>query len=251
MSLPDLLGGGADCGPVNPLQQLGKRIGQDRGAQFDKLQHGPDAAPGRPAAFRSQASAAGPADPAFFASGSVAPFHVDQLRDSLPQLVPHKQWAPSQAVMETSFHRQQLAPVPVSSTSATPAWAQDFLHASRTSAKRTTVQSASNMHPVPAAAAAATVPRGMPPLATQFHHPLHAVPVMGQQPRDSLVSRASSDDLAYVSRTYFGSIDMHLPFCQNQHGTPLSLQLMRKHSSRTSLLRSHLRHSSIPWMPIN
>ena len=31
MSLPDLVSGGAGCGPVNPLQQLGKRFGQDRG----------------------------------------------------------------------------------------------------------------------------------------------------------------------------------------------------------------------------
>jgi hypothetical protein len=32
MSLP-LLVSGADCGPINPLQNLGKRFDQDRGVQ--------------------------------------------------------------------------------------------------------------------------------------------------------------------------------------------------------------------------
>ena len=33
MALPMLVGGGAECGPSNPLQDLSKRFDQDRGIQ--------------------------------------------------------------------------------------------------------------------------------------------------------------------------------------------------------------------------
>ena len=33
MALPMLVGGGAECGPSNPLQGLSKRFDQDRGIQ--------------------------------------------------------------------------------------------------------------------------------------------------------------------------------------------------------------------------
>lgn len=33
MALPMLIGGGAECGPSNPLQGLSKRFDQDRGIQ--------------------------------------------------------------------------------------------------------------------------------------------------------------------------------------------------------------------------
>lgn len=33
MALPMLVGGGAECGPSNPLQGLSKRFDQDRGVQ--------------------------------------------------------------------------------------------------------------------------------------------------------------------------------------------------------------------------
>ena len=102
MSLPDLVGGGAECGPVNPLAQLGKRFGQDRGAQFDTHQDAGSAGSG----FRTQSAARGatPEDAAFFgapAPTSLAPFHVDQMRRALPSVAPN-QW---HADKEASFAR--------------------------------------------------------------------------------------------------------------------------------------------------
>ncbi|SPO26184.1 uncharacterized protein UTRI_02460 [Ustilago trichophora] len=41
MSLSDLVSGGAGCGPSNPLQSIGKRFGQDRGAQQDSFANSP------------------------------------------------------------------------------------------------------------------------------------------------------------------------------------------------------------------
>lgn len=35
MALPMLVGGGAECGPSNPLQGLSKRFDKDRGLQQD------------------------------------------------------------------------------------------------------------------------------------------------------------------------------------------------------------------------
>lgn len=114
MSLPGLVGGGADCGPVNPLQQLGKRFGEDRGSQLDAQQGGAGAQ--RPG-FRSQH---GPAqDPAFFARQSPAEgrnaFHVGALRQALPA------HAPAWNTAQRSTHAGP------SHQAATPAWAQDFL----------------------------------------------------------------------------------------------------------------------------
>lgn len=37
MSFADLVSGGPDCGPSNPLSSLSKRFGQDRGAQLDRF----------------------------------------------------------------------------------------------------------------------------------------------------------------------------------------------------------------------
>jgi hypothetical protein len=37
MSFRDLVSGGAECGPSNPLATFGKQFGQDRGAQLDRF----------------------------------------------------------------------------------------------------------------------------------------------------------------------------------------------------------------------
>ncbi|KAJ3335563.1 Peroxisomal membrane signal receptor PTS1 [Gonapodya sp. JEL0774] len=56
MSLNNLVGGGADCGPVNPLMGLTKRFNEDRSTQQDRFsgpQHaGPSARPGRMGDFK-------------------------------------------------------------------------------------------------------------------------------------------------------------------------------------------------------
>ncbi|WFC95563.1 hypothetical protein MBRA1_002212 [Malassezia brasiliensis] len=114
MSFPEMLGGGAECGPVNPLQQLGKRFGQDRGTQFDG--HGAVGGDARHAGFRTTRPA--PAqDPAFFAREAPdagAPFEVHQLRSALP-------------AMDKGVAYARPAPAAPASA-ATPAWARDFLH---------------------------------------------------------------------------------------------------------------------------
>ncbi|KAK0461267.1 uncharacterized protein EV420DRAFT_1531213 [Desarmillaria tabescens] len=92
MSLP-LLVGGAECGPVNPLQGLSKRFDQDRGVQQDQFGVG-RAGPSRQT-FRTQQ--AGPSvvdqDAArFFSAGSPQPltasraFDFSALGSSLPAL---------------------------------------------------------------------------------------------------------------------------------------------------------------------
>lgn len=43
MSFSDLVSGGAECGPSNPLATFGKRFGQDRGAQMDRYSEGAEA----------------------------------------------------------------------------------------------------------------------------------------------------------------------------------------------------------------
>lgn len=189
MSLPDLVGGGAECGPVNPLQQLGKRFGQDRGTQFDSFGQG---VPGRLPTFRTQAS--GPStssgDPAFFASEPVAPFQVDELRASLPHVGP--QWP---STMEASFHRHQQPRVSTASSSstATPAWAQDFLQAS------------SSVQGVAAPASRRAMPRGMPVNAGPLHHrPFHAMPLMSAAPPPQAMTRAP-DALESVSASSWES----------------------------------------------
>jgi hypothetical protein len=43
MSFRDLVSGGAECGPSNPLATFGKQFGQDRGAQLDRFGEGAEA----------------------------------------------------------------------------------------------------------------------------------------------------------------------------------------------------------------
>lgn len=115
MSLPDMIGGAA-CGPVNPLQQLGKRFGHDRGAQFDTQRPAPEMGH---AAFRTRG--AGAANPEFF-SAATGSFDVAPLREALPPPVAHA--GPSRADLEASFQRGSAA-----RSRATPSWASDFMAA--------------------------------------------------------------------------------------------------------------------------
>ncbi|WFD32118.1 hypothetical protein MSPP1_003161 [Malassezia sp. CBS 17886] len=144
MSLPDLLGGGAECGPVNPLQQLGKRFGQDHGAQFDRTGTMPRGAEGSAAPFRSRPVPVAD-DPAFFAHGpkgygdALGTFHVDQLRHALPGAPQGSAWsgprtpASSMALrhpppeMEAPFAHAGRADQGVATTAGAPAWARDFM----------------------------------------------------------------------------------------------------------------------------
>ncbi|GAC95714.1 hypothetical protein PHSY_003290 [Pseudozyma hubeiensis SY62] len=151
MSMSDLISGGAGCGPSNPLQNIGKRFGQDRGAQQDTFASNPYAQQQGPS-FRSHGPVASSSQeqPAFFNSPSQqAPlaqqsnlhdaFDVSQLRGNLPsgsrmpvQSQHHRPGpAPSMADLEASFRpafsRNTTAQAP--RASAQSGWATDFLSA--------------------------------------------------------------------------------------------------------------------------
>ncbi|WFD07294.1 WD40 repeat-like protein [Malassezia vespertilionis] len=176
MSLPDLVGG-AQCGPVNPLQQLGKRFGQDRATPFDAQR----SSPAPQAAFRSRPMAQAD-DAAFFAraNDAVDPgahFHVDQMRQALPTVRPQgADWRD----METSFLQHPASMAGSSrhaAAQATPAWAHDFM-------KHTA--------PMPSAVKMESAPRSapyamrMPAFQRQFRPPMHAAPQPMSVQRDTL-----------------------------------------------------------------
>ena len=190
MSLPDLVGGSAQCGPVNPLQQLGKRFGQDRGTQFDSLQPGPEAVAGRPSTFRTQRAPLSE-DPAFFSAEPVAPFQVDQLRQALPNVHPHAAWAPNASHSHMAGPSSASAPMTSATASTTaPAWAQDFMQATRSSGKARTGASHFNVQP-------------QRPMAQFPHRPFHAhaMPMMTAT-RPMRPAHTEPDAIASVSRTY-------------------------------------------------
>ncbi|KIM45239.1 hypothetical protein M413DRAFT_441922 [Hebeloma cylindrosporum] len=92
MALPMLIGGGADCGPSNPLQGLSKRFDQDRGLQQDHFGAG-RAGSSREVFRTQQGNASQDQDAARFFSGnaSTAPqfiaepnFDLSAMRVSLP-----------------------------------------------------------------------------------------------------------------------------------------------------------------------
>ncbi|EPQ29468.1 uncharacterized protein PFL1_03223 [Pseudozyma flocculosa PF-1] len=165
MSLSDLVSGGAACGPSNPLQNMGKRFGQDRSTQMDTFGGaGPAASPS--GSFRSahpqhqqhqhQQQQHQQQNPAFFHAPSPLaqsqqhdPFDVAQLRGNLP-FAPQQQpsvasssSSPSSSAafrhqafnaprpdFEASFRApgpQSATPPPPLTSAATPAWAADFL----------------------------------------------------------------------------------------------------------------------------
>ncbi|WFD00825.1 hypothetical protein MYAM1_003578 [Malassezia yamatoensis] len=116
-ALEEMLGGGAECGPVNPLQQIGKRLGEDRSTQFDSHRGNPQGYQHAPAGFRTARTGNG-ADLSRFEGGQSehhAPFHVDQLRNALPAMEKH------QFGHSSSIRPQNEAPA------MTPAWARDFM----------------------------------------------------------------------------------------------------------------------------
>ncbi|TKY86347.1 hypothetical protein EX895_004496 [Sporisorium graminicola] len=156
MSMSDLVSGGAGCGPSNPLQNIGKRFGQDRAAQQDTFASNPYVQPQAPS-FRSdtRAVATSSSQPAFFnAPSQQAPFaapqnnihdafDVSQLRGNLPsgsrtptQSMHHHHHhhpapAASMADLEASFRpafsRNSAA---TNAPRAAPSgWATDFLSA--------------------------------------------------------------------------------------------------------------------------
>ncbi|WFD36492.1 hypothetical protein MCUN1_003372 [Malassezia cuniculi] len=118
MSLPDMIGG-ASCGPVNPLQQLGKRFGHDRGAQFDTQRPAPEMGH---ANFRTRGASA--ENPEFFSGAATGPFDVAPLREALPQPLVHHA-GPARADFEASFKQSRGA----STSRAAPSWANDFMAA--------------------------------------------------------------------------------------------------------------------------
>ena len=117
--------GGAACGPANPMQQLGKRFGHDRGPQFDMQLPARDAGP---AAFRTRAGQA--ENPEFFAGGAPGALDVAPLRHALPAAPP----ADLEASFQRSTHAAARAARAAPAAPAAPSWAADFLAAARPAA---------------------------------------------------------------------------------------------------------------------
>lgn len=196
MSLPDMLGGASECGPVNPMQQLGKRFGQDRGAQFDQLRPGDDISGSRSGGFRTLRGV--PDDPAFFARDTApAPFQVHELRQALPPLAAKPAWQAPPA-WEASFERGRTS-------SAAPAWAQDFMQASAMPSKSKAGPSAMNA-PLSAPVGAAQAAAGPAAPLTHFRRPFPAVPPpMVAHAPPPMQSVAPADALERVSQSSWDS----------------------------------------------
>ncbi|PWN50225.1 TPR-like protein [Violaceomyces palustris] len=152
MSLSDLVSGGAGCGPSNPLQNIGKRFGQDRSSQLDNFTHDVPSSSSASRSFRStdrqlQQQQQQP-NPDFFQHQQphhsvhhfqgVAndTFDLASLRSNLPfsqsKNLPQKQL--NQAAInhnfEASFRPPPALQRPVTASqppAAVPAWAADFL----------------------------------------------------------------------------------------------------------------------------
>ncbi|WFD18599.1 hypothetical protein MCAP1_000804 [Malassezia caprae] len=195
MSLPDMLGGVSECGPVNPMQQLGKRFGQDRGAQFDQLRPSGDVSGARPGGFRTHRGA--PEDPAFFARDTApAPFQVQELRQALPPLVSKPAWQAPPA-WEASFERGRAA-------SAAPAWAQDFMQAGAMPVQSKAGPSVNEPLSAPVGVAQAAAGPAAP--LTQFRRPFPAMPPpMVAHAPPPMQSMAPADALERVSQSSWDS----------------------------------------------
>ena len=169
MSMSDLVSGGAGCGPSNPLQNIGKRFGQDRTAQQDTFASNPYAQQQGPS-FRSHSAAASSSQQqsaAFFNAPSqqaaFAPqnnlhdaFDVSQLRGNLPsgsrtpmQNMHHHRPTPppSMSDLEASFRPafSRNAPVQSAPRAASSGWANDFL-STEASPSNIQAQPAQRMH---------------------------------------------------------------------------------------------------------
>ena len=156
MSLSDLVSGGAGCGPSNPLQNMGKRFGQDRGSQLDSYSHAASSSSQQQhhPSFRSSHSNPQLQNPDFFNTNPQFQqqpqqpqdaFDLSQLRGNLPfgpnarpaAAMPHIQGPafarqPGRADLEASFRastpKMGTPPPPQASASSAPAWASDFLN---------------------------------------------------------------------------------------------------------------------------
>ncbi len=150
MSMSDLVSGGAGCGPSNPLQNIGKRFGQDRGAQQDTFGGGAFQQQQAPS-FRSnvsggsssqqqQASFFNPAQQQapFAQQQQRDAFDVSQLRGNLPsgsrtpmQSQYRQSPGPSMADMEASFRpafSRNATIQAVPRAAAATGWATDFMN---------------------------------------------------------------------------------------------------------------------------
>lgn len=142
MSLSDLVSGGAGCGPSNPLQSIGKRFGQDRGAQQDSFSPGASAQqqgpsfrtqPGGSSSSQQQQAFFGPAQQASFGQQQDA-FDVSQLRGNLPSgsraVMGMQRQGASLAEMEASFRPAFSRNTTIQAAPrAASGWASDFLSA--------------------------------------------------------------------------------------------------------------------------
>lgn len=171
MSLSDLVSGGAGCGPSNPLQNIGKRFGQDRGAQQDSFANTPFAQQQQAPSFRSASSSQQQQQqqhqPAFFNSpqqagfGAHDAFDVSQLRGNLPsgsrapmQSQHRASPAPTMADMEASFRPafSRSSTIQQAPRAAPSAWASDFLSAEASQSNMQSQQPSHQMHAEPHAA---------------------------------------------------------------------------------------------------
>lgn len=217
MSFPEMLGGGAECGPVNPLQQLGKRFGQDRGTQFDG--HSAVGGDARHGGFRT-ARPAPAQDPAFFAReapDAAAPFDVHQLRSALPAMDKGAAYA----------RGAHAAPVGAPASAATPAWARDFLHHHPASASAAPATAHAPQSAGPATKGPAPfAPRyGMQPGAFRPPHWYGAAPMtMAPAPQHSAAQSASAETSTSVSSSWdtaFTAVDAQQRAAQAAQAAPL------------------------------
>ncbi|CAO1631219.1 unnamed protein product [Parajaminaea phylloscopi] len=138
MSFGDLAGGGAACGPSNPLQNLGKRFGQDRSSQLDRFGGHLGAASGsRSSGFRSS-PAPGQSHTAEGFLSPVGPLDLSSLTGALPHS--HQLEGPSNshalrgaspADFEASFRSPQQQQ-PLHLNKGSHAWSSDFLGGAHT-----------------------------------------------------------------------------------------------------------------------
>ncbi|CAD6892545.1 unnamed protein product [Tilletia laevis] len=194
MSFSNLVGGGAECGPSNPLATLGKRLGQDNGPQRDRYGAGPSstsAQGGMRTQQEQQQQQQQHNSPAFFGRQGPGPAGMPYDMSNLHQALPHGGMSSSdaqRAAFEHSFrnspqhaHISAPAPAPAANVLApvgpAPAWAQDFLKSSMQSGiqhqQQQQQQSPSTVNPLqrPAYAAQFGTSVGAYPWQSGMHYP--------------------------------------------------------------------------------
>ncbi|KAE8259635.1 hypothetical protein A4X13_0g863 [Tilletia indica] len=194
MSFSNLVGGGAECGPSNPLATLGKRLGQDNALQRDRYGPGGSSSSAAQSGMRSTQggpNSAAQEQSAFFGRPGPGPGPVPYDMSPLQQALPphgHHADAAQRAAFEHSFRnqpqpQQMSGPTPSMSMSGAnvmspaPAWAQDFLKSSMQQNQQQQPQSPSavNVNPLqrPAYSAQFGAPMGAMQWggATAAHYP--------------------------------------------------------------------------------